>query len=57
LKDRISTALSDEATIYLEEQANQVTVTDYNDNICAVGELIAALDTEEALGKTYGLSP
>ncbi|MEI9863340.1 MAG: secretin N-terminal domain-containing protein [Limisphaerales bacterium] len=51
LKDRISTALSDKATIYLEEQANQIIITDYNDNIRAVGELITALDTEDAQGK------
>ena len=51
LKDRINTALSDTANVYLEEQANQIIITDYNDNIRAVGELIAALDTEDAQGK------
>ena len=51
LRDRISTALSDKAIIYLEEQANQIIITDYNDNIRAVGELIAALDTEDAQEK------
>ena len=48
LKDRISSALSDKASVYLEEQANQIIITDYNDNIRTAGELIAALDTEEA---------
>jgi type II secretion system protein D len=47
LKDRIGTALSDKASIYLDEQANQIIITDYNDNIRAVGELIAALDTDK----------
>ncbi len=47
LKDRISTALSDKATVYLDEQANQIIITDYNDNIRAVGELIDALDTDK----------
>jgi general secretion pathway protein D len=51
LRDRISTALSDKATVFLEEQANQIIITDYNDNIRAAGELIAALDTEEAQEK------
>jgi type II secretion system protein D len=51
LKDRISTSLSDKATVYVEEQSNQIIITDYNDNIRAVGELIAALDTEDAQGK------
>ena len=48
LRDRITPALSDKATVYLEEQANQIIITDYNDNIRAVAELIAALDTESA---------
>jgi type II secretion system protein D len=47
LKDRISTALSDKATVYLDEQANQIIITDYNDNIRAAGELIDALDTDK----------
>jgi type II secretion system protein D len=47
LKDRISTALSDKAVIYVDEQANQIIITDYNDNIRAVGELIDALDTDK----------
>src|ERR1039457_2328704 len=48
LKDRISTTLSDKATVYVEEQANQIIISDYNDNIRAAGELINALDTEDA---------
>jgi general secretion pathway protein D len=47
VKDRIGTALSDKAVIYLDEQANQIIITDYNDNIRAAGELIAALDTDK----------
>jgi general secretion pathway protein D len=47
LKDRIGTTLSDKAVIYLDEQANQIIITDYNDNIRAAGELIAALDTDK----------
>ena len=47
VKDRIGTALSDKATTYLDEQANQIIITDYNDNIRAVGELIRALDTDK----------
>ncbi len=47
VKDRIGTALSDKAAIYLDEQANQIIITDYNDNIRVVGELIAALDTDK----------
>ena len=47
VKDRISTALSDKAGIFVDESANQLIITDYNDNIRAVGELIAALDTDK----------
>jgi type II secretion system protein D len=47
VKDRINTALSDKATVYVDEQANQIVIADYNDNIRAVGELIAALDTDQ----------
>ena len=47
MKDRIGTALSDKAGVYVDEQANQIIITDYNDNIRAVGELIAALDTDK----------
>jgi len=47
VKDRISAALSDKAVVFVDEQANQLVITDYNDNIRAVGELIAALDTDK----------
>ncbi len=57
LKDRIRTALSDKATIYLDEQANQIIITDYNDNIRAVGELIAALDTDKPEDVTVRVIP
>jgi general secretion pathway protein D len=44
LKERIHTALSDKATVEIDEVANQILITDYNDNIRAVGALISALD-------------
>ena len=47
LKDRIHTALSDKATVEIDEVANQIIITDYNDNIRAVGALIGALDAEK----------
>lgn len=46
LKDRIKTALSDKASVDVDEQANQLIITDYNDNLRVVGELIEALDNE-----------
>jgi general secretion pathway protein D len=47
LKDRIHTALSDKAIVEIDEVANQLIITDYNDNIRAVGVLINALDSEK----------
>ncbi|MBC8094296.1 MAG: hypothetical protein H7Y43_00660, partial [Akkermansiaceae bacterium] len=47
LKERIRTALSDKATIDIDERANQIIITDYNDNIRAVGTLIEALDNDK----------
>jgi len=57
VKDRIGTALSDKATIYVDEQANQIIITDYNDNIRAVGDLIAALDTDKPEDVTVRVIP
>lgn len=47
LRERIRTALSDKATIDIDERANQIIITDYNDNIRAVGSLIEALDSDK----------
>jgi type II secretory pathway component GspD/PulD (secretin) len=46
LKDRIRTALSDKATIDVDERANRLIISDYNDNIRAVSSLIEALDSD-----------
>ena len=46
LKDRIRTALTDKATVDVDERANQLVITDYNDNLRVAGELIDALDNE-----------
>jgi general secretion pathway protein D len=57
VKDRIGTALSDKAVIFVDEQANQIIITDYNDNIRAAGELIAALDTDKPEDVTVRIIP
>lgn len=46
VKERVRTALTDKATIDVDERANRIIITDYNDNLRVVGELIAALDTD-----------
>jgi type II secretion system protein D len=45
-KDRIQTALSDKASVDVDERANEIIVTDYNDNLRVVGDLIDALDND-----------
>src|SRR3569833_2738024 len=46
LKEKIQTALSDKATVSIDDHANQIVISDFNDNLRVVGELIAALDTD-----------
>ncbi|HEY5234383.1 MAG TPA: secretin N-terminal domain-containing protein, partial [Verrucomicrobiae bacterium] len=46
VKVRIQTALSDKGAVDVDQSANQVIVTDYNDNLRVVGDLIDALDSE-----------
>ena len=46
LKEKVQAALSDKATVMIDEHANQMIISDYNDNLRVVGELIAALDTD-----------
>lgn len=57
LKDRIQTALSDQGQVEVDERANQIIVTDYNDNLRVVGELIAALDTSHPENLAVRLIP
>jgi general secretion pathway protein D len=57
VRDRIGTALSDKATTFVDEQANEIIITDYNDNIRAAGELIAVLDTDKPEDVTVRVIP
>jgi type II secretion system protein D len=57
LKDRLTTVLSDKATVYVDDQINQIIITDYNDNIRAASRLIAALDTETTDDVTVRVLP
>ncbi len=47
-KERIQTALSDKASVDVDELANEIIVTDYNDNLRVVSDLIDALDSDHA---------
>jgi type II secretory pathway component GspD/PulD (secretin) len=44
LKEKLRGVLSEKGTIDADERANQVVVTDYNENIRLIGELIKELD-------------
>jgi type II secretory pathway component GspD/PulD (secretin) len=57
LKDRIHTALSDKAIVEIDEVANQIIITDFNDNIRAVAALINALDSSSPRMSPCGSSP
>lgn len=46
LKEKVQAALSDKATVMIDEHANQIIITDYNDNLRVAEELINALDTD-----------
>ena len=46
VKDRIQMVLSDKSTVDVDERVNQIIVTDYNDNLRVVGDLIDALDRQ-----------
>ena len=46
LKEKVQAALSDKATVMIDEHANQIIITDYNDNLRVAEELIGALDTD-----------
>jgi type II secretion system protein D len=44
LKEKVKGVLSEKATIDVDERANQLIVTDYNENLRLLGELIKELD-------------
>ena len=46
LREKVQAALSDKATVTLDEHANQIIISDYNDNLRVATELISALDTD-----------
>ena len=47
LKERVKGVLTEKGTIDVDERANQLIITDYNDNIGLAGDLITILDTDK----------
>jgi type II secretion system protein D len=57
VKERIQSVLSDKATVDVDENGNRIIVTDYNDNLRVVGDLIDALDREHPQDVTVRVIP
>lgn len=47
LKDKVKGALSDKATVDTDDRANQIIISDYNDNLRLAAEIIKVLDTDK----------
>jgi type II secretion system protein D len=47
LKDKVKAGLSDKGTVESDDRANQLIVTDYNDNLRLAAEMIKAMDTDK----------
>ena len=47
MKERVKGVLSDKALVELNERSNQIIITDYNESISLVADLIKLLDTDQ----------
>jgi general secretion pathway protein D len=47
VKDKVKSALSEKGTVEADERANQLIVTDYNENLSLASQLIAVLDSDK----------
>jgi len=47
IKDKVRNLLSEKATVDSDDRANQLIVTDYNENLIQAGDMIAALDSDK----------
>ncbi|NOS68468.1 MAG: hypothetical protein HOP33_00870 [Verrucomicrobia bacterium] len=47
MKERVKGLLSEKATVEVDAHVNQIIVTDFNDNLTLVGDIISALDTDQ----------
>jgi type II secretion system protein D len=57
LKDKVKSVLTEKATIEIDEHANALIITDYNDNVAVAGQLISALDTDKPQDVTVRVIP
>jgi type II secretion system protein D len=47
IKDKVRSVLTEKATVDSDDRANQLIITDYNENIVQVADMIAALDSDK----------
>jgi len=47
MKEKIKAVLSEKATVEINDRSNQIIVTDYNENVSLVANMITLLDTDE----------
>ncbi len=47
MKERVKGLLSEKATVEVDAHANQIIVTDFNDNLALVSDIIGVLDTDQ----------
>ena len=57
LVDKIRPALSDSATVEVDDADNELIISDFNDNLRVVGDLIAALDSNRPEDVTIRVIP
>lgn len=57
VKDKLKVVLSEKATVDLDERAQQIVVTDYNDNLRLVNEMIQELDRPSSSETTIEIYP
>src|SRR5581483_2993326 len=54
---KIRTALTEKATLDVDERQNQIIITDYNDNLRVAGKLIEALDSDKPMDMAVRVIP
>jgi len=57
LKDKLKGLVSEKALIDIDEKGNRIMVTDYNDNIGLIKDLVTMLDTESPADVTLRMLP
>lgn len=57
MREKVRGALSEKATVEINDRSNQIIITDYNDNVSLVANLIERLDTDQPGDLTVRVVP